>query len=180
MIEKIQYKCDSILQYGMQLYKSKIVKSNKKIFISTLNIKYGISLPNSKREKGNIPLLASNGIIDYVSCANAENPIVFGCRGTLGNVFYQEGSSFVLNTAFYINNPKNYGNLFFALKYNNGLILYSSGAAQPQITIDSIKNASIKIPNDNVLNMLLDLYSLYQKQLSKMKEIKTLLLKKYF
>lgn len=124
--------------------------------------------------------MASNGISDYVNVSNAENAIVFGCRGTLGNVFYQKGKSFVLNTAFYINNSNNYGNLFFALDYEKGLTLYQSGAAQPQITIDAIKDAKLKIPKNNYLNYILDLYAKNLEIINKLKYIKEKLLEKYF
>ena len=86
----------------------------------------------------------------------------------------------MLNTAFYINNPTNYGNLFFALRYEKGLTLYSSGAAQPQITLDAIKNVSLKLPVDNNLNKILDLISNYASLINKLKDIKSILLNKYF
>ena len=162
------------------MYNKKILINYIEIPVNSLNIKYGISLPNSKRIKGDIPLLASNGITDYISEANSKNAIVFGCRGTLGNVFYQSGEAFILNTAFYINDPKEYGNLFFSLEHENGLILYQSGAAQPQITIDAIKNASLKFPNDNDLNHILTLISNYEKTIKILKKIKEIFLNKYF
>ena len=98
----------------------------------------------------------------------------------MGSVFYAAGESFVLNTAFFINNPKNYGNLYFALKAEDGLILYSSGAAQPQITIASIKEVSLKIPVDEKLNLILDLIVKYEQIIDSLKEKKKLLLDKYF
>ncbi len=180
MIENYQKKINTLILLGKNLYNKKISTNYKLVEVNTLNIKYGISLPSSKRKKGIIPLLASNGISDYVSEANAKNAIVFGCRGTLGNVFYQEGNAFILNTAFYINDPKDYGNLFFALKNENGLTLYQSGAAQPQITIDAIKSANLKLPCDNALNLILDLISNYNKSIMLMKKIKEIFLKKYF
>ena len=147
---------------------------------SELKIKYGVSLTDANRIKGPHPLLASNGISDYVSLHNAENVICFGCRGTLGNVFYQSGKCFILNTAFYINNPTNYGPIYFALLHEHGLNIYQSGAAQPQITMDAIKDAIIKLPKSNKLNKVLDCISTYKKQISCLTKIKSLLLSKYF
>ena len=180
MIENYQNRILKLEDYGKLLYLKLSAENYKEITIKDLNIKYGISLTDSNRNKGNYPLLASNGISDYVDISNAFNAIVFGCRGTLGNVFYQSGKCFILNTAFYINNPCEYGNLYFALKHEKGLTLYSSGAAQPQITLDAIKDVKIKIPNSNKLNNVLDLISNYQKYIAILKEIKSKLLGKYF
>lgn len=165
---------------GLSNYIVKIYKSFQEIKIESLNIKYGTSLTDKNRIKGKFPLYASNGISDYVDRSNSRNAIVFGCRGTLGSVFFSHGNAFILNTAFFIDNPENYGNLYFALKYEKGLTLYSSGAAQPQITIASIKDAILKTPNDNGLNKILDLIVHYEQVISNLKRIKDLLLNKYF
>ena len=180
MIENYQNKAETLKEVGLKFYKHKISKSSVEIRVNSLNIKYGISLPDSKRNNGKIPLYASNGLSDYISISNAQNAIIFGCRGTLGNVFYQSGNLFVLNTAFYINNPLNYGNLYYSLVANKGLTLYQSGAAQPQITIDAIKDAVLTIPSDNDLNVVLDLLSYYENVIAKLKKTKQLLLVKYF
>lgn len=137
-------------------------------------------MSNLKRNKGIYPLLASNGISDNVDIYNAENVVAFGCRGTIGNVFYQQGKCFVLNTAFYLTDNKRYGNLFYALIYENGLTSYHSGAAQPQITLDAIKDVVLLLPNDNDLNKYLDLISTYDSIINKLKSIKLALLNKYF
>lgn len=139
-----------------------------------------MSLVKNIRIKGEIPLLASNGVIDYISKFNSENAIVFGCRGTLGKVFYCKGKCFILNTAFFVSNNINYGNIYFSLIYEKGLVTYQSGAAQPQITIDAIKDVKLKIPKNNNLNKVLDCICNYQEQIKKLKWIKQLLLLKYF
>ena len=165
----------------MQLYSSKINEDYRLLKVSSLNIHYGESIPKSKRQKGSIPLYASNGITDFIDGNNAsKNTIIFGCRGTLGNVFFAKKKCFVLNTSFYITDVKYYGGLYFALRFNKGFILFSSGAAQPQITIDAIKNVEVKIPLDNDLNYLLDCISINEELLNKLKKIKEILLAKYF
>ena len=180
IIEKYSMKKDALILSGEKYYDLEIAKDYALVSVSNLKIKYGVSLPDSKREKGKIPLMASNGISDYVNVSNASNVVSFGCRGTLGNVFYFNGPVFVLNTAFYIDNPTNYGNLYFALKKERGLTIYQSGAAQPQITIDAIKNAVLKIPKNNNLNTILDCVSLFEQIIDKLKTVKLMLLKKYF
>lgn len=180
MIDIFASKKDRLERAGVVCYKSMINKEAVKICVSDLNIKYGVSLPESKRTSGKIPLISSNGVSDYVNVSNASNVITFGCRGTIGNVFYQEGKTYVLNTAFFVANYSNYGGLYFALKSDRGLTRYQSGAAQPQITLDAIKNANLYLPNNTSLNLILDLLSKYQKILTKLKDIKQQLLNKYF
>lgn len=165
---------------GIHLYNRKIASSFKQICVKDLNIKYGTSIPGSKRISGKYELYGSNGIIDNINQSNAENAIVFGCRGTLGNVYFSKKKCFVLNTAFYFEEPENFGNLFFALVVNKGLTLYASGAAQPQITINSIINVNLKVPTDSELNELLNYVSLIQQKLVSLKTIKKILLQKYF
>ena len=173
-------KLTKLEEIGINLYHDSINYDFNPINVSSLNIKYGVSLTNSNRNKGPFPLIASNGISDYVDIYNSYNAITFGCRGTLGNVFYSKDKCFVLNTAFYIENYSEYGNLYFALKHEKGLTIYQSGAAQPQITIDAIKNAILKFPKNNRLNIVLDLMWKYSQTIEKLKDIKQLLLSKYF
>ena len=180
MIEKYQNKIASLESLGSFYYQKSINEKYSSIDIASINIKYGTSLTDTNRNKGLFPLLASNGISDYVDIHNSYNVVTFGCRGTLGNVFYNKGECFILNTAFYIENYKEYGNLYFALKHEKGLTLYQSGAVQPQITIDSIKDVVLKFPTNSKLNNVLDLIWNNTLIIKKLKEIKQLLLSKYF
>ena len=81
MIENYKSKIEQLEKFGRNLYLKKIASNFVIISVTDLNIKYGVSLPDSKRNPGDIPLLASNGISDYISEYNAYNAIVFGCRG---------------------------------------------------------------------------------------------------
>ena len=181
LIDFISKKIQLLEQLGAKLYISKIQENYKIFNVSTLNICYGESIPKNKRKKGVIPLYASNGRIDFIDKGNAkQNTVIFGCRGTLGNIFFCKKECFVLNTSFYITDFKNYGGLYFALKYNNGFSEFSTGAAQPQITINGIKDARIKIPINSNLNYLLDCLSKNEEILIQLKKIKRLLLSKYF
>lgn len=181
MIEFTTKKIESLEKFGAQLYSSKINEGYRLVKVSSLNIHYGESIPKSKRQYGSIPLYASNGITDFIDATNAfKNTIIFGCRGTLGNVFFAKKNCFVLNTAFFITDVNYYGGLYFALKFNKGFTLFSSGAAQPQITIDAIKNVEVKIPIDNDLNYLLDCISTNKEIIDNLKKTKDILLAKYF
>lgn len=66
------------------------------------------------------------------------------------------------------------------MRFQKGLTLYQSGAAQPQITIEAIKNAKINIPKDNSLNSILDLLEKYKLEVKNLRLLKETLLEKYF
>ena len=179
-IEKNEEIITKLEKYGLELYQFMISEKYNEVIISSLNVKYGVSIPANQREIGKYPLFASNGIAEYINLFNSSNTIIFGCRGTVGNVYYCKDKNFVLNTAFYIESKEQFGNLYFALKYNNGLKLYATGAAQPQITIENIQNVKIKIPTNNELNSILDYIYKLQNKNNNLKHIKKLLLNKYF
>ncbi len=180
MIENYELQIKKLEVIGLDIYKKKIANSFITKSISTLNVKYGISIPAPKRIIGKYKLYASNGITDLLNQYNAEHAIIFGCRGSVGNVYFSKEKCFVLNTAFYIESSKEYGNIYFALVYENGLTLYATGAAQPQITINAISNVDLKFPIDNELNNILDLITQTQSKIDKLKQEKQHLLNKYF
>lgn len=180
LIENYENQINNLSTLGLQIYEQKIKYKHKEIKVSSLNIRYGVSIPAQKRIYGKYKLFASNGISDYIDKFNAESAIIFGCRGSVGNTYYSKDKCFVLNTAFYIENKTEYGNLYFALKYEKGLSLYATGAAQPQITINDVSKAIIKFPIDDELNTILDLIVELQNKIEMLKKEKELLLKKYF
>lgn len=180
MIEKYSSQIDYLKRIGCLFYEQKIAVSFKEKPISKLNIRYGVSIPAPKRKAGKYPLYASNGIVDFINETNAKSAIIFGCRGSIGNVMFSKQPCFVLNTAFYTENNDDYGNILFALIYEKGLSLYATGAAQPQITLSAISDVSLKIPQDHDLNILTDRIVVLEEKINKLKSIKALLLSKYF
>jgi hypothetical protein len=107
--------------------------------------------------------------------------VIFGCRGTIGNVMYSYDECFVLNTAMYINCTKySIGKIYFAIKEINGFKSKITGAVQPQITINDIKKEKLKIINDNRLNQILNTINNIEKENIKLNNLKQLYLKKFF
>ncbi|RMA78619.1 type I restriction modification DNA specificity protein [Metamycoplasma subdolum] len=180
LIENYQKINVLLIEFGRAYYKVNVFNNSSIIKVKDLNLKYGKSLPKSKRNKGSVPLIASNGIIDFSNSFNAKNAVVFGCRGTLGKVFFQQGECFVLNTAFFINNSSNYGNLFFAIDFQNGFVSYKSGAAQPQITLEAINKSELLLLFDDKLNYIISLHAQNQSIIKKLNKVKSILLNKYF
>lgn len=167
--------------FGNEYYSCN-TKNSTTINVSNLNIKYGTSVVGLDRKPGNYPLYTSGGVNGYIDKYNLENGIIFGCRGTLGNVFFTLNKAFVLNTAFFLKAGNGgLGSLYFAIKQEKGFVKYSSGAAQPQITLENIKSCQLKILKDNfVLDKVLAKIDDYNKKIIKLENLKFILLKKYF
>ncbi len=64
---------------------------------------YGDSLPEEQRQKGEIPVFGSNGLVGYHNKANAAVPcIIIGRKGSFGKVVFSEEPSFAIDTTYYI------------------------------------------------------------------------------
>ena len=75
---------------------------NEVIFTEVLVLRRGFDLPRQDRIKGEYPIMASNGILDWHNEFKVEGPgVVTGRSGTLGKVHYIEGDYWPLNTALY-------------------------------------------------------------------------------
>ncbi|MBN3534507.1 restriction endonuclease subunit S [Mycoplasma procyoni] len=165
---------------GSLYYQKQLLLKTKEIPVGQTSISYGKSITQNNRNKGKFPLFGSNGIIEYIDEWNTKKAVIFGCRGTLGNIFFNSDECFVLNTSFYIEDSENYGNIFFSLKKQKGFVDLATGAAQPQLTIENIKNEKLLFIENNRLNTFLELMSKYQKTIKLLKQIKEILLSKYF
>jgi type I restriction enzyme S subunit len=85
-------------------------------FINVVKMQRGFDLPvNQRNSNGEIPIYASNGIIDYHSEAKVfGGGIITGRSGTIGKVYYTIGDYWPLNTTL------------FSLELNNNNVVYLS------------------------------------------------------
>ncbi|MBT3388071.1 MAG: hypothetical protein HN417_09070 [Desulfobacula sp.] len=66
-------------------------------------LKYGNSLEANKRQKGNIPVYGSNGIVDFHNQAITKSPcIIIGRKGSFGKVNFSKTKCFPIDTTYYI------------------------------------------------------------------------------
>ena len=152
------------------------------INVSDLMIRYGTSIPSNERQIGNYRLWSSNGHTDYINVSNSNgNTIIFGCRGTVGTSFYSIEPCFVLNTAMFFEvKSQDIGKYYFALREIQGLKNYATGAAQPQITIDNIKQAQLKIVDNDTLLTIINTLDYINLENKKLQQLKKLYLQKFF
>jgi len=69
---------------------------------------------------------------------------------------------------------------YFSVREIEGFKNYSTGAAQPQITLDNIKNVKLKIIENNSLEKLLDYINLIFVENEKLKLLKSKYLELFF
>ena len=78
-----------------------------------MELKRGYDLPQQSRREGVIPIISSSGISDYHAEAKVKGPgVVTGRYGTIGQVFFEKGDFWPLNTTLYVRDFKNNDPLF--------------------------------------------------------------------
>lgn len=74
-----------------------------------LELQYGKPLSENEREKGDYPVMGSNGITGYHNQYLIEAPaVIVGRKGSAGKVTFVEANCFPIDTTFYVENKSNY------------------------------------------------------------------------
>ena len=163
---------------------------DKGILGTALTIKYGKNLPTTRLQTDGYVVFGGNGQIGYYSEYMYKEPkVLVSCRGAAsGNVIYSQAYSFITNNSLILED-----NTIITYPYLRGLAKaihfekYTTGSAQPQITIDNITNIEIDIPPieyqksfSNEVNPLLEKLDFIRLENEKLNELKQLYLKKFF
>lgn len=122
-----------------------------KKYIEELNIVYGKGLPTTKLCSDGYPVFGSNGQIGFYSKYMYEEPqILISCRGaSSGIVNISLPKSYITSNSLICERDERTESNFEYLEYffkNTNLAQFQTGSAQPQITINNIKNMKIIIP----------------------------------
>ena len=121
------------------------------------NIKYGKGLGKENLSSNGYPVFGGNGIIGYYKDYLYELPqILVSCRGAAsGKIIESAPKSFVTSNSLILEmKDRNYYNYLKCYLLRKPLYDYATGSAQPQITIDSIKNIQIIKPSIDVLGII--------------------------
>ncbi|WP_051285451.1 restriction endonuclease subunit S [Aequorivita capsosiphonis] len=115
--------------------------------VSTLQ--RGFDLPNPKRIHGDYPVIAASGFSSWHNEFKVKGPgVTTGRSGTLGQVFYEEGDYWPLNTALWVkdfhgNNAKF---IYYFLQTLN-FELFNSGTSVPTLNRNDVHSLDVQIPS---------------------------------
>ncbi len=166
--------------------KNELIKKN---ILELADIKYGKSIPIAEILKdGLYSVYGSNGVVGYLNNYTfKEHKIAISCRGNSSGFIHltDEKSTITSNSLVLDFKDFNYTYYFFLEFMHKGLYEYTTGSAQPQITIDNLKVLNFQVPinidfyislvNDNIKYA----FNL-KKENVKLTDLKQLYLKKFF
>ena len=166
--------------------KNELIKKN---ILELADIKYGKSIPTPEILKdGLYSVYGSNGVIGYLNNYTfKEHKIAISCRGNSSGFIHltDENSTITSNSLVLDFKDFNYTYYFFLEFMHKGLYEYTTGSAQPQITIDNLKVLNLQVPRniDFYISLVNDnikyIFNL-KKENMKLTDLKQLYLKKFF
>lgn len=158
-------------------------------FKDVLVLKRGFDLPVQDRTRGDFPIMASNGILDWHNEFKVKGPgVVTGRSGTLGKVHFIENNYWPLNTALYSQDLKRNNPLYILFLLRNFRVeRFSRGAGVPTLNrnlVHSEKIISVPIELQNQFAERVEAIeaqkALAQQSLEKSEELFNSLLQKAF
>lgn len=133
-------------------------KWEKRKIMDVYDFKYGKILPKkSLIEGGKIPVYGASKVIGYFNKANCFEPrVLIGSRGNAGYVHRTiEKSTYVTNNSFIVIPKEEFDYISLPFIYESFKCLdftaICTGAAQPQLTINSISNFDIYLPPQKLI-----------------------------
>lgn len=142
---------------------------SKSYLVSDLaDIKYGFGLPEPKRIKGLVPVYASSGVVGYHNEAKVNTPaIIIGRKGNVGSLYFSEQPSFPIDTAFFIDEPKDGFDLkyiFYLLK-RISLPRYGGDSAVPGLSRDTVYSLRVETPTLPTQKKIAEILSAYDSKI---------------
>ena len=144
-----------------------------KSIIDVYNFKYGKILPTKDFVKnGAIPVYGASKQIGRYSKANCFEPkVLIGSRGNAGFVHRTiEDETYVTNNSFIVEPKKEFRYLRLPYIYESlkvmDFVAICTGAAQPQLTLNSIASLKYIIPSDRIITDYCDVSVLFFKKIA--------------
>ena len=144
-----------------------------KSIIDVYNFKYGKILPTKDFVKdGTIPVYGASKQIGRYSKANCFEPkVLIGSRGNAGFVHRTiEDETYVTNNSFIVEPKKEFRYLRLPYIYESlkvmDFVAICTGAAQPQLTLNSIASLKYIIPSDRIITDYCDVSVLFFKKIA--------------
>lgn len=204
LIDHAKANLEKNIQNAKELFQSKLnelfsgntvsLSYSKKKFKEICVLQRGFDLPTRLREKGNFPLVSSNGVTDFISDFKVKGKgVVTGRSGTIGKVHFIEKDFWPLNTTLYIKDFKgNFEKYIFYFLKSIKWQKYASGAGVPTlnrnfihdeffVTVDIFLHQQ-KIVNelDQLSTQTETLQQKYTQKLQNLEELRKSILEKAF
>lgn len=114
----------------------------------TLTLQRGFDLAKDKRVKGHIPIVASNGIVDWHDEFKVKAPgVVIGRSGSIGGGQYIEEDFWPLNTTLWVKDFKGNNERFcYYLLLNIDFQMFNVGSGVPTLNRNHIHPLPIFLP----------------------------------
>ena len=108
----------------------------------------GFDLPSSSRIKGNYPIVASNGIVEYHGAYKVKGPgVVIGRSGNIGGSQYVKTDFWPLNTTLWIKDFKNnHPKFIYYFLQTFDFKQYNSGSGVPTLNRNHIHTIPVSVP----------------------------------
>ena len=118
-------------------------------FDNFITLQRGHDLPVQERLDGEIPIYGSNGIVGYhIDTSICEGGVITGRSGSIGDVHFEEGKYWALNTTLYVRefnkNDKKF--VFYFLNHFN-LKRFSTGTGVPTLNRNDLHLQTVAIPD---------------------------------
>ena len=125
------------------------------VFTDVLILRRGFDLPVQDRINGKVPIMSSNGMLDWHNESKVNGPgVVTGRSGTLGQVHYVKEDYWPLNTALYSQDLNGNNPLYLLYLLRNFRVeRFSRGAGVPTLNrnlvhTEKIYKVSIELQNE--------------------------------
>jgi type I restriction enzyme S subunit len=132
-----------------------------------LRLKRGYDLPSRLRRDGPFPIISSSGVTGRHAEAKVAGPgVVTGRYGTLGQVFYEEGDYWPLNTTLYVEDFKGTDPRFaFYLLQTLKLETRGVAAAVPGVNRNDLHQIEVRVPSPSVQRRIAAVLETYDRLL---------------
>src|SRR5690625_1517919 len=135
-------------------------------FVKVLRLRRGFDLPVKKRISGEIPVIGSNGIVDFHNEYKLKGPgIITGRSGTIGKVHFVKNHYWPLNTSLYSEDLNNNNPLFLRfLLLNFRVERFSRGAGVPTLNRNLVHKEKIMMIPLDLQNQFAEKVQLIERQ----------------
>ena len=126
-----------------------------------LTLQRGFDLPLNKRIAGEVPVVASTGIVGMHNEVRVNAPgVVIGRSGSLGNPQYLQQDFWPLNTSLYVKDFKGNNPLFcYYLLKTIDFQMFNAGSGVPTLNRNHVHPMAIKCPSVTIQNEIASILS---------------------